>query len=88
MSLTKIGAGKYKALITLGDREPESVITEFFEQFAYSPSEDLAGDFKGHINIANKNATNDWSYSTVSEFNLSVAPIAEVPLLKLKLFLI
>ena len=29
MSLTKIGAGKYKALINLGDREPESVMTEF-----------------------------------------------------------
>ena len=46
MSLTKIGAGKYKALITLGDRELESVMTEFFEQFAYSPSEDLAATLK------------------------------------------
>ena len=84
MSLTKIGAGKYKALITLGDREPESVITEFFDQFAYSPSEDLAGDFKGHITIRNKNATNDWSYSKASEFDLSVTPIAEVPVAEIE----
>ena len=84
MSLTKIGAGKYKALINLGDREPESVMSEFFEKFAYSPSEDLAGDFKVHINIRNKNATNDWSYSKASEFDLSVTPIAEVPVAEIE----
>ena len=60
------------------------MITEFFDQFAYSPSEDLAGDFKGHITIRNKNATNDWSYSKASEFDLSVTPIAEVPVAEIE----
>ena len=44
----------------------------------------MAGDFKGHTNIRNKNATNDWSYSTVSELDRSVAPIAEVPVAEIE----
>ena len=88
MSLTKIGAGKYKALINLGVREPESVMTEFFEKFSYSPSEDLAGDFKVHINIRNKNATNDWSYSGRVNLICQSLQLRKFRLLKLKPFLI
>ena len=64
-------------------------MNQFFDQFSYSPSEDLAGDFKVRINIRNKNATNDWSYSWESEFDLTISPISEkFRLLKLKPFLI
>ena len=46
--------------------------------------EDLAGEVRGHINIRNKNATNDWSYWETNEFELAISPISEVPLAEIE----
>ena len=46
--------------------------------------EDLAGQVRGHINIRNKNAINDWSTWETNEFELATSPVSEVPLAEIE----
>ncbi|MDA8717558.1 hypothetical protein N9M78_06365, partial [Alphaproteobacteria bacterium] len=84
VTLSKTGMSKYKILIVPGERDFNAVITEVFDQFSYSIPEDLAGGVTGHLSVRNKNATNDWSDWKPSEFELSISPIAEVPLAEIE----
>ncbi|MDC0564122.1 hypothetical protein OAP51_04930, partial [Alphaproteobacteria bacterium] len=80
VNFSKVGFGTYKVFIQFAEGEVDSVVSDVFDQLVYSSPEDLAGSFKGHIDIRNKNATNDWSDWKSSEFDLAISPISEVPL--------
>ena len=84
VSLTKSGISKYTVHVDLGERELDQVVHQIFDQFEYSLPEDLAGQVRGHINIRNKNAINDWSTWETNEFDLAISPISEVPLAEIE----